>query len=358
MIATGPDLRAAVERAARDNPGGDHLFELGEGLGPVVLKNLPFTGRVEFRGGSIAGMAIRSCGDMVFNGVRFFGQQQAETWGGRVFQLRFGADASLMVYKCRFEATGEPWTRPDGLLVDGARRVRVQECEFHKLFNGASTASVGVVEYLSNDFRQTLADAISVRNIIPAATPRVAFTAHDNLFMDAAEVTPRHPDAMQLTYGVPITVNIARNVMWSPGRSFQGVLTQTDRGVDAPITGRIVQNHMLTRLANAIYAWRPGGLFVAGNVLATECSRDPGASSARIHAQVPGMTAQGNHTFRLSGPIHDAGGNVLMPRGAYEGRLRGPWRAGEWGDVLASPPSLDAPARAVKRALRVALSPM
>lgn len=358
VIASAADLQTAVARAYRESPHGRHEFKIGENLGWVRLVDMPFTGRLLFRGGSIRGITARNCGSMIFEGVRFFGQQQSETWGPRAFQVRLAADADFAFFGCRFEASGELWTRPDGVLIDNARRVRFQGCEFHGLFNGASTASVAGVEYLSNDFRQVVADAMTIRNVNPEATPRISLTMHDNLVMDATEITPLHPDAMQITSSVPVHVNIARNVFWSPGRSFQGFLFQNTKGNDAPISGRVVQNHILTRLANAIYAWRPGGLFVAANVLATECSRDPGNSSARIHAQVEGMTAQGNVTFRLSGPVHDAGGNVLMPRGAYQGRLRGPWKAGEWGDVLASPPPLDAPARVIKRALRVALSPI
>lgn len=358
MIRSGLELKAAIEQAARDNPAGRHVFEIGEGLEPVGIRNLPFTGWVEIVGGSIARFNAANCGSIAFRGVRFFGQQHRETWGVRAIQVRISTTGNVAFSDCAFEAEGEPWNRPDGALIDAARAVRWQNCRFRGLYNGAFCRSVSKIEHLGGDFRDIMADAMGLRNVNPELTARVLFVARDNLVMAPPDEERAHPDAVQLTPTVPTVVDLSRNVVWTPGRSCQGFFLHTEKTASGPISGRITQNVMLIRHPNAVYAWEPAGLHVAANVIATELSRDPRNNAARIAATVPGMSAADNITYRLAGPIHDAGGNVAIPRGAYQGRLRGPWTAGEWGDVLASPPPLDAPASVIKGALRRALSPI
>ena len=355
MIGSAADLAKAIEAAHATNPDGRHVFEIVEGLGALRLRNLRFRdgGGIEIVGGSIASLVARGTGPLHLRDVTLTGDNGREDWGAGagLHQLRFGGDADLTVERCRFGADAEPWRLPMGALIERARAVRFADCRFDGCFNGVAFATTPEVSVHACDFRRIIGDAMAVRNVDPNGVSSMRLSVLDTLVCDFHPIERTHSDCLQITSDVPVWLDLRRNVFWTPGRSAQGIFIQTRaRGV-------IAQNALLIRNANAISVAKPEDLGVYWNVVATELSGDPAkvGRGARILAGAPGMTTRGNLVPVIVGAKGE--GDRVLPRGRYIGQLRGPWARGKYGDVFMAPPPLDAPAAAIKSALRAALSP-
>lgn len=355
MIGSAADLAKAIGAAHAADPAGRHVFEIGEGLGSLSLRNLRFGdgGGIEIVGGSIANLVARGVGPLHLRGVTLTGDNGRGDWGAGagLHQLRFHGDSDLTVENCRFGANAEPWRLPMGALIDRASAVRFSGCRFDGCFNGVAFGTTPEVSVLSCDFRRIIGDAMAVRNVDPNGVSAMRLTVVDTLVCDFHPVARTHSDCLQITSKVPVFLDVRRNVFWTPGRSAQGVFIQTEA------RGLIAQNAMLIRNANAIRVGKPEDLAVFWNVVATELSEDPGkvGRGARILADAPGMKTRGNLVPVVVGAAGDD--DRPLPLGRYFGQLRGPWARGRHGDVLTEPPPVDAPAAAIKGALRAALSP-